>query len=347
MRIGPVPQNPWERLGLWTDRVPTPILETFHGLLLARSLMAACRFGLLDALADGPRTPEEVARECGCQPEPADRLLQVLASMGYIRWDGNRAHLTPLARRWLLASSPDSLRDYVLFRYREWEFVEGLEEHLRTGRPMVESSRMDREAWGLYQRGMRAVSRLGSPEVARRTPVPPSPRTLLDIGGGHGALAAAFCRRHPTLTAQVLDLPDAVEHAAPLLAEEGLGERIRHWPGDVFRTDLGEARFDVILMANFLHHFPEPTCRDLVARAARALRAGGVLACVDFFRPDQRCTSNQMTTLMHLYFAMTSGSAIWTTGEVAGWQRDAGLSPRPPVRPRPAPGASIQPAMPS
>lgn len=344
MRIGPVPENPWESLGLRAARVPTPILETFHGLLMARSLMAACRLGLLEAMAEGPRTPEEVARECGCQPDPTGRLLEVLASMGYCRFEADRVRLTPLARRWLLASSPTSLRDYVIFRYREWEFVEGLEDHLRTGQPMVESSRMDRESWGLYQRGMRAVSRLGAPEVARRTPVPASPRRLLDIGGGHGALAAAFCRRHPGLTAQVLDLPEAVEHAAPLLAEEELGDRLSHWPGDVFQEDLGEARYDVILMANFLHHFPEPTCRDLVGRAARALRSGGVLACVDFFRPEDGHSNNQMVTLMHLYFAMTSGSATWTAREVAGWQRDAALLPHRPSRLRRAPGASIQAA---
>jgi len=345
MRIGAVAENPWEQMGLWTARVPTPILETFHGLLVARSLMAACRFGLLEALADGPRTPEEVARQCGCQPEATGRLLDVLASMGYVRQEAHRLRLTPLARRWLLASSPTSLRDYVLFRYREWEFVEGLEDHLRSGRPMVQSSRMDREAWGLYQRGMRAVSRLSAPEVARRTPVPENPRTLLDIGGAHGALAAAFCRRHPALSARVLDLPEAVEHSAALLAEEGLGDRLHHWPGDVFAVDLGESCEDVILMANFLHHFPEAACRDLLARAARALRPGGVLACVDFFRPHEGRATDQMTTLMHLYFAMTSGSAAWTAGQVAEWQRDAGLIPRNPIGLRRAPGASIQAAV--
>ena len=41
----------------------------------------------------------------------------------------------------------------------------------------------------------------------KRMPVPDGARDMLDIGGSHGYLSVAVCRRHPELRATVLDLP--------------------------------------------------------------------------------------------------------------------------------------------
>lgn len=57
-------------------------------------------------------------------------------------------------------------------------------------------------------------------------PVPPKAQTMLDIGGSHCYFSVASCRRRAGLRAVVLDLPQAVEQAAPLLEAEGMGERV-------------------------------------------------------------------------------------------------------------------------
>ena len=64
--------------------------------------------------------------------------------------------------------------------------------------------------------------------------------SMLDIGGGHGHFSAAFCRRHPRLKSTILELPEAIPHAAPLLAKEGLGDRVIHRAGDARIAELGE-----------------------------------------------------------------------------------------------------------
>ena len=81
--------------------------------------------------------------------------------------------------------------------------------------------------------------------VAKAVPVPTGATALLDIGGSHGAYSVALCRRHPGLRGTVLDLPDAVRHAAPLLAEEGMGDRVQHQAGNALTDDLGEQHLDV------------------------------------------------------------------------------------------------------
>jgi 2-polyprenyl-3-methyl-5-hydroxy-6-metoxy-1,4-benzoquinol methylase len=142
----------------------------------------------------------------------------------------------------------------------------------------------------------------------------------------------------------ILDLPEAVEHAAPLLAEEGMGDRVTHRAGDVLAEDLGVEAWDVILVANLVHHFDDATNRDLARRIARALRPGGVYVIQELYRQDSPRQAGQVGALLDLYFALTSQSGTWSFAEMAAWQREAGLAPRKPVKFLTAPGNGQQSA---
>lgn len=342
MKIGAIPENLAERLALALGLVPVPLGQTLPTLLLARSLMAAARFGLFQALAEGPLTAEETASRCNTHPRATRILLDTLVSLGYAGLSERRYGLTAEGRKWFLPDSPRSLHDSLLFRYLEWDWIGRLDDFVRTGEVLDMHGEMTPDQWALYQRGMADVARLGTPELARRIPVPEGARDLLDIGGSHGLLSAALCRRHPGLRAVVLDLPPAVEHAAPILAREGMGDRVVHRPGSALTDDLGTEAWDVVLLSNLAHHFDDATNRGLTRRIARALRSGGVFAIVEIFRRESPAEGGQIGALFDLYFALTSESGTWSFEEMAAWQREAGLRPRKPVRLRMSPGFGVQ-----
>ena len=108
---------------------------------------------------------------------------------------------------------------------------------------------------------------------------------MLDIGGGHGAYSVAFCREHPELRATILDLPAAVAAAAPILAEEKMGSRVVHRAGDALTDDFGDEEWDLIFIAQLVHHFDAATNAAIVRHAAEALRPKGRLAILDVLRP--------------------------------------------------------------
>jgi SAM-dependent methyltransferase len=149
-----------------------------------------------------------------------------------------------------------------------------------------------------------------------------------------------MCRRYPQLSAVVLDLPSAVHHAAPLLAAEGMGERVTHRAGDALVDDLGTAEWDLVYVSQLLHHFDEATNREFVRRAARALKPGGMFVVLELIRPRTPGDGGQTGALLDLYFALTSRSGTWSVEEIAGWQRDAGLAPRTPIHMRTLPGVA-------
>ena len=220
-KVGVSPSNPLERIIGAVTNGPTPFLDTWLPLLQTRAILAATKLGVFDALAPSPQTAAEIASVCGTDARATRSLLNALVSLGYLRVRENQYSLAPTARTWLLKESPKSLRDILLHRFLDWEYLTHLEDFVRTGRAMEIHATMTPERWAIYQRGMRSIASVAADEMARKVPVPPDARDMLDIGGSHGFYSVAICRRHPGLRATVLDLPEAVEHAAPHLSSRG------------------------------------------------------------------------------------------------------------------------------
>jgi SAM-dependent methyltransferase len=346
VKLGTIPQNPLEWGVLRAGLVPTPLLDTIIALLLARAIMTSTRLGVFEALAGGPLPPREVAVRCNAKPEPMEKLLGALVAAGYLSVSAGRYRLTPMARKWLLKDAPSSLYDAIFLQFLDAGYIEHMEEVVRTGAPVHIHEQMSPEDWGYYQRGMRSGANLAVGELVRRVRLPRprvgEGRDMLDIGGAHGYYSVAFCRRYPDLRATILDLPQAVEQSAPLLAREGMGDRIHHQVGDALTTDLGEDRYDLVLIANLVHHFSEQENRGLLLRVATALRPGGLVVIGDMIRPDPPGASGQIGALTDLYFAVTSESGTWSFAEMAQWQRLAGLRTRRPLHLITGPGAGLQ-----
>ena len=327
MKLSAQPENLLETLALRSGMVPTPLGDTHVAFMLARTIMVATKLGFFEAVADQPATAEQVAHQCDTSAEATRKMLNTLVHLGYLTSSPPRYALTALARRWVLRGSAQSVYDKMLFQFTEWEMVAGYEDYVRTGAPFRMHETFDASQWTAYQRGMRAVASTGVWEVARRTPVPPRAKDMLDIGGAHGYYSVALCRRHAGLRSVILDLPEAIDEAQHILAKERMGGRVMHQPGNVLTHDLGEAQWDVIFIASLMHHFDEATNRSLMQRIAQALRPGGVVVVQEFMRNHRLRRGDHLGALLDLFFAATSESGTWSVGEIKAWQAAAGLAP--------------------
>jgi cyclopropane fatty-acyl-phospholipid synthase-like methyltransferase len=334
MRITTIPANLVEALLIWFEVVPRPFFETQFAFTTARAIMAGSELGVFDTLAAGDLTVDEISGRCGSDPRATGLLLNALVGCRYLAYakKTRRYGLSRVARRWLLKTSPQSLHDKMLFQRFEWDMMARLEEFVRHGRAIdAHSQQPDSEFWPSYQRAMRSLARMVVDEFAARTPVPSGASAMLDIGGSTGVFSSALCRNYPGLVSTILDLPQAVAHAAPLLAQEGLGDRVQHRAGNALTEELGEARYDLVLMANIAHHFSDEQNRDLTRKVTRALRPGGVFVVHEVIRAMEPRPGNQLGTTMGLWFGLTSQSACWSVEEIASWQRAAGLSVKAPT----------------
>src|SRR5258708_16033390 len=183
MRLDTVPESLFERIALRAGVVPTPLGDTIVAMTLARTIMVSTKLGIFEALAKQECTAREVAARCGLDQHATEVLLFALAGAGYVRSKAMRYTLSPVAQKWLLRSSPQSLYDYMLFNFLNWSWDERFEDFLRTGKPTHIHQEMSHDDWQVYQRAMRSLAGFSALEVARRIPVPRGARRMLDIGG--------------------------------------------------------------------------------------------------------------------------------------------------------------------
>lgn len=80
------------------------------GFVVSRALQVAAELGLADALADGPKDRDALAREVGAHADTLHRVVRALASFGVFNElpDGRLAN-TPLSE-YLRSDAPASLR---------------------------------------------------------------------------------------------------------------------------------------------------------------------------------------------------------------------------------------------
>jgi len=312
---------------------PGPIID-LYGPLVARGILVALRLGLFEALAAGPRCAEELAQHLGADERGLRLLLELLEALGYVNCRGGRYGNTAATTKWLLAGSPTGIADLFDFfeeMQQRWDLLEGA---LRAGEPMrrsVEWFDTHPGSWDRYHAGLRAVARLTTPEIVERVRVPAGARRLLDLGGSHGLYSAAFCRRHPGLSAIVLDLAQARDVAEKTIAAAGMSERVSFLTGDLWQ-DQYPGECDVVLLFNLVRVFPAEQSKDLVRRAVAALQPGGMVVVVDHhIRPRASRFQRAMSAVIALELFNATSGRLHDPGEVAGWLFDAGCS-RPDTR---------------
>jgi 2,7-dihydroxy-5-methyl-1-naphthoate 7-O-methyltransferase len=140
--------------------------------------------------------------------------------------------------------------------------------------------------------------------------------TLVDVGGGTGAMLAEILRTRPGLRGTLVDLPGTVSRAAEMFAAAGVSDRV---------TTVGQSFFDplpagadVYLLRKVLNDWPDHETIAILTRCADAARSDGVIAIMGGVSPDDE--PRRLTNEMPLV-----GGKINTVIEFDGIARQAGL----------------------
>ncbi len=255
----PVPPPPWrDRLLAWRHRlIASPRFQRFAaafpltrpiaqrnaralfdlcaGFVYAQVLAACLRLDLFRILADGPMTPDDLARRLDLPPDRTLCLLRAAASLGLLtalrdgRFAlgdlgaallGNPSVAAMVAHHAMLY---DDLRDPVaLLRGTHaptrlsgyWAYA-GSDDPAGIDGAAVES----------YSALMGASQALVARDILDAYPLKPHAH-LLDVGGGEGAFAVEAARSAPALRVTLFDLPPVAARAERRFAAEGLAGRM-------------------------------------------------------------------------------------------------------------------------
>ena len=95
-------------------------------------------------------------------------------------------------------------------------------------------------------------------------------------------------------------------------------------PGDAFRLDFG-GPYDVIVAANFAHHFDETANATLFRKSLAALKVSGRLVVIDFVPNDDRVSPAADAAFALTMLATTAHGDVYTFRDFARMLREAGF----------------------
>ncbi len=332
MRLQIVPESLLDRVALTFNLVPLPLGDTQIAFNTARAIMAGSVLGVFEAIGKEPLSSDEVAARCKLHPGATKQLLHCLTAVHYARYANGKFSLPKRLAKWLLRDSPTSVADKLEFQLIEWNWMTRLEEFVRTGKPMDFHANMSAHEWSMYQKGMRDMSATIAEQVGKKLKLPAGAKRMLDVGGAHGLYSAALVRKHPALESTILELPGAIDEAARIVAKQGLGDRVKHRPGNVLTDDIGTAEWDVVFISNVVHHFNVEQNQMLAKKVWNALKPGGLYVIGEFIRADEPGGGGAIGATSDLYFALTSASGTWSRPEIISWMVGAGFEVRRTIR---------------
>jgi len=290
-------------------------------------LLTAVRLDVFSALDGKPKTAAETAGRIGAHEPTLVLLMNALVAMRLLTKSADHYGNTSAAETHLVRHSPQYIGHLLLLHDAEWNNWGKLEETIRSGKRAVDRHvfETDPTLGGNVLAVLHRIGRQSGPELAKRLRLQGALH-LLDLGGGAGTNAIAFCQVYPELTATVFDLPATLSLTEKTVKDAGCESRVALRGGDFNRDSLG-GPYDVVLMSDILHYQPFETNQALVKKVYDHLAPGGRLVIKDRFL-DEDGTGPAWTTAfaVHILVNTQQGSCYKIT-DAMEWMTKAGFAP--------------------
>ena len=288
-------------------------------------LLTGVRLDVFSVLSGKPKTAAEAATRIDAHQPTLALLLNALVAMRLLTKTMDLYANTAVADTHLVRHSPQYIGHLLLLHDAEWNNWGKLEETIRSGNRTVDRHVFETDP-ALGTNVLAVLHRIGrqsGPELAKRLGLR-GPLHLLDLGGGAGTNAIAFCQVYPDITATVFDLPATLPLTEKTVKDAGFESRIALRAGDFNQDELG-GPYDIVLMSDVLHYQTFETNQALVKKVYGHLTPGGRLVIKDRFL-DEAGTAPAWTTAFAVHILVnTQQGACFRTADAMQWMTKAGF----------------------
>ena len=329
---------------------PAPIIDLMEAFRWSKVMFAGVSLGVFDALAEKPATASDLSLRLQTNAEALERLLNACVGLQLLERRDAAFVNTPIADRYLVRSSPDSLTGYIRYSddalYPMWAH---LDDAVREATPrwrqtfgwsgsIFDNFFQTEERKREFLMGMHGLGMWASPAVVRAFDLSRF-KVLADLGAATGHLAIAACEAWPQLRAIASDLPEVISLASEQIAKSPARDRIAVAAADFFEDDLPPA--DLYALGRVLHDWQEPRIDSLLRRTRDALPPGGALLIAERLLDEDRsgplgahmqslnmlvCTEGRERTLSEYELLLKRAGFARVRGERTGRYLDAVLA---------------------
>lgn len=258
-----------------------------RGYQVSSMIQVAVALDLAGRIGDEPCAVAALAAECDARADMLARLCQALAAFGIFTVDEEGRIGHSRLSCWLRKDARPTLHHAARYMTMKptWEAWGALEGTVRTGTPGFEAAhgmakfaylRAHPDAAAIFDAFMQHSPDDRHTAVAQGYDFSGSP-TVVDVGGGNGALLAAILGAHAGVRGVLFDQDSVVAAAPAVLA--GVMDRCDIRAGSFFEGV--PAGGDIYTMSQILHDWNDERCLTILANCRAAMGASGRLLVIE------------------------------------------------------------------
>jgi hypothetical protein len=256
-------------------------------LVIPAAIRAVSDLGIADRLVDGPRSVEDLAEATGAHSAALYRALRTLACKGvFTEVRPGYFALTPLAEL-LRSDHPLSVKDGLTLLPADIRAWACFDYSLRTGRAAFDYVH-GQDYWAYlaehpeesvkFHRSQQSATRLELRAVLAAYDWG-ALGTVVDVGGGNGALLAGLLARHKRMRGVLFDLPYVVADATAVLEVAGVSDRCEVIGGSFF--DGVPAGGNAYLLKRILYSWLDDHAVTILSNIRRVIADDGRLLILE------------------------------------------------------------------
>jgi len=268
------------------------LLQAAYGAQTAQLLYVAAKLDIADHLRHGNTSAGELARTLGVNDSALQRILRGLVGLGVCAESTDGRFSLTAAGAYLSSDHPDSVQPRLLLNgevhYALW--TEALTT-VRTGE--AASQRLFGMPFYDYLASQPAVGQLFDRTMAsagryRHRPVVAAYdfgqfRTIVDVGGGNGALLVEILTTNPRPTGIVFDVPRLGESVRQTMETASLSARCRFIGGDALVAVPPGG--DAYILSNLVLNWDDAEATLALHNCRKVIAPEGKLVLVDWVIP--------------------------------------------------------------
>jgi hypothetical protein len=271
---------------------PVALLQMLFGAQTAQLAYVMAKLNLADLLRDGPQSSAELAAATHTDADALRRVLRGLTSIGLCtEVEAGRFGLTPTGS-YLRTDVPGSLHPRALFNgeilfplwgdlLRTVQTGQGATERV-FGAPLYQYFAQHPDVGALFDRTMasaahyRLLPAVEAYDFSRF-------HSIIDVGGGNGALVVAILRTYPQPRGVVFDFPAVTERATEQIRTAGLTDRCTAVGGNAMEGV--PAGGDCYVLSNFVVGMDDGQAGRVLRNCRAAMADSGTLLLSEWVMP--------------------------------------------------------------
>ncbi len=296
------------------------IYELIQASYATNILYALTKNHVFDSLSSEAKSLESIAALCGLKKEILEDFLSAAVALNFLKL--NNQNYSNARKGFLLTEQVDSwFRAYLLLWGEQLNpTFSHLETYLKSGENPFKIAHGE-TIWDFYNidgvqselfvEFMSKVTQQSHiPAILKELDVG-SAHSIVDIGGGKGALVCSLLKQHAQLTGVIFDQPSNSRKATQNIKVFDLEDKCRFIGGNVF--DHVPSNHDLYTIKHVLHDWDDDNVVRILSSISNAMRPDSTLVMIEGLMDRSFDSSIRNPEFMH---TRNIEQKVWTSGKV-------------------------------